>query len=236
MRSVLQSLKEYQDVLIRIAELDRLLSMVPPDVENLGKEWNSIKDRITQLTTRQGEQQTQLKEKQTALGEANIKAKKFEEDLHQVTNTREYHAALKEIDGAKKLIHTLQESVTARQTELKEIETNLEECSQLEAESRSRYDEAMTRLKESQKEHQIELGEKKRIRDAVAQNIPPRIMKQFERIAMRRNGVGLAICINSVCTACNVRVRQNVVDELRKFKRLISCESCKRILLFGDQE
>ena len=234
MRSVLQSLKEYQDVLIRIAELDRLLSMVPPDVEKLEKEWTSVKDRITQLKTRQEEQQTQLKEKNTALEEATIKAKKFEEDLHQVTNTREYHAALKEIDAAKKQIHTLQENVTARGAELKEIQTNLDENTGLEKESRSQYEKAMKLLKESQKEHQVELGEKNRIRDAVGTKIPPRIMKQFDRIASRRNGIGLSPCVSAVCTACNVRVRQNVVDELRKFKQLISCESCKRILFFGD--
>jgi len=236
MRSTLQALKEYQDVLIRIAELERLLSFIPPEVEELEKEWHSIRDRITELETRKVDGEQQLKEKQQALVEANIKSSKFESDLQEVTNTREYHAALKEIDSAKKTVHTLQEAISTRKTELDENSSNMEECVQLEKESKARYEAELVSLKESQVEHKAELVTKNAAREKLAANVTPRVMKQFERIASRRNGVGLALCIGAICRSCNVRVRQNVVDELRKFKRMINCESCKRILFFADGE
>ena len=236
MRSTLQSLKEYQDVLTRIAELDRLLSFVPPEVEALETEWKAILERIAQLKIQKGEQEQQLKEQGTSLTEANTKATKFEADLHEVTNTREYHAALKEIDAAKKLIHGLEENIETRKTELEENARNMVECTQLEKESKARYKSEMDQLKSSQSDAKTELDKKKKSQDKLAKSVPPRIMKQFERIAQRRNGIGLALCISAVCRACNVRVRQNVVDELRKFERMISCESCKRILFFADGE
>jgi hypothetical protein len=236
MRSTLQALKEYQDVLIRIAELERLLSVIPPEVEELEKEWRSIQDRITELGSRKEDGEQQLKEKKQSLEEANLKASKFETDLQEVTNTREYHAALKEIDSAKKLIHTLQEAITSRKAELDENGLNMEECVQLEKESKARFESEMASLKESQVEHKAELEAKLAAREKLAANVAPRVMKQFKRIAERRNGVGLALCIGAICRSCNVRVRQNVVDELRKFKRMINCESCKRILFFADGE
>lgn len=234
MRSELQSLKEYQDVVTRIAELDRLLSEIPPEIKNLQAEWESIKERIQELETRKTEQSSQLSEKRTALDEATAKSKKFEEDLHQVTNTREYHAALKEIDSAKKLIHTLKEAVAARNTELEEIGRNMDECAGLEKESGKRYEEAMGAHQESMKDYKAELDEKTVSRNALGKKVPAKLMKQFERIATRRNGIGLAVCVNHICQACNVRVRHSVVDELRKYKRLITCESCKRILFFEE--
>ena len=234
MRSTLQALKEYQDVLIRISELEGLLSDIPPEVKELEKEWQTIRDRITELGSRKEDGEQQLKEKQHALEEANTKASKFETDLQEVTNTQQYHAALKEIDSAKKLIHTLQEAISSRKTEIDENDANMKECVQLEKESKARYEAEIVRLKESQVEHKAELEAKLGSREKLAGNVTPRIMKQFERIASRRNGIGLALCIGAICRSCNVRVRQNVVDELRKFKRMINCESCKRILFFAD--
>jgi hypothetical protein len=235
MKESLQSLKEYQDILLRIAELERMLAVVPPEIESLEKEWTAIKDRIGELEQRGGEQESQLSEKQKALEEAERKAKKFEEDLHQVTNTKEYHAALKEIDSAKKQIHTLKEAITSRTKELEEIKANLEECTQLEGESRKVYEEKMAEHRSGMKDNEVELAEKTKSRDKLAKKVPAKMMSRFNRIASRRSGVGLAVCEDGTCLACNVRVRHSVVAELRKYRRLIQCDSCKRILFFaGD--
>ena len=236
MRSTLKTLKEYQDVLIRIAELDRLLAFVPPEIEGLESEWTAIKDRIEALENKKTEQEQQLKELKASLEETTQKSQKFEKDLHEVTNNKEYHAVLKEIDTAKKKIHSLNEKISQGTTELDEINRNLEECTQLEKESKAKYEEAMSEYKSSQSENQSERKEKITIKETLVKGVPDRVLKKFNRISERRNGVGLALCISSVCGSCNVRVRQNIVDELRKFDTIIHCESCKRILYFAEAD
>ena len=236
MRSTLQSLKEYQDVLIRIAELERLLSFVPSEIENQKQEWESILERIADLEKRKEDQEEQLKTQHKTLEESTVKAEKFEHDLHQVTNNKEYHAVLKEIDINKKQIHSTTENIAARKSDLEEIGRNMEECKELEKESRTQYETAFSEYKASQKDNQKELKTREKERKKLADQVPQRVLKQFTRIAARRNGVGLSLCLSAVCQSCNVRVRQNVVDELRKFKRVITCEHCKRILYFDDGE
>ena len=234
MRATLKSLKDYQEVLIRIAELDRLLSEVPPDIATLEQEWQTIKQRVKDLDTRKQEQETKLKELAISLEEANIQSQKFEKDLHEVTNTKEYNAVLKEIDSAKKLVHSHTEDIDSRKADLEEIARNTEECTVLEKESRGLYRKAVRKHKGTLTENEKELKTRQTEKAKVAKGVPEKLMHKFDRIAARRNGVGLALCISAVCRSCNVRVRQNVVDELRKFTRLISCESCKRILFFAD--
>lgn len=234
LRATLVSLKEYQDVLIRIAELDRLLSKIPPEIENLEQEWKSIQSRIETLKTQQEALEKRQGEQRINLEEAKGKASKFEGDLHEVKNTKEYHAVLKEIDSSKKTLSSLEEDIANRAKELAETRANIEECVSLEAESEQKFKDAMKEHKASQAENEVELGEKNLIRSKLAEGVPERLMRQFERIAARRNGVGLSLCVSGICRACNVRVRQNVVDELRKFKKIISCETCKRILFFAD--
>lgn len=234
LRATLVSLKEYQDVLIRIAELDRLLSKVPPEIEDMEKEWTSVKERIQALNTRETELQKKQSEQRINLAEAKEKSQKFEEDLHEVTNNKEYHAVLKEIDVAKKKVSSLEEEITTSTKELTEVQTNIEENTSLEKESKSKFESAMAQHKDSQADYEKERNAKNKERAKLAEGVPQRLMRQFERIASRRNGVGLSLCVGAICRACNVRVRQNIVDELRKFRGVINCESCKRILFFAD--
>jgi hypothetical protein len=234
LKATLISLKDYQDVLVRIEELDHLLSEVPPEIVELETEWKSIQERLEDLKTRRKEQESKLKELGTSLKEASAKSQKFENDLHEVTNTKEYNAVLKEIDTAKRTVKTLEEEIAQRKKDLEEIKANTEECTTLEKQSHKKYKTELSKHEGTQVENREEREDKARERDKLAEKLPTRIIRQFERIASRRNGIGLAVCQQAVCNGCNVRVRPSVVDELRKHRRLITCESCKRILFFSE--
>ncbi len=234
MKLTLESLKSYQEVLSRIAELDELLAFVPDDIVTLENEWKSIQKKIEELKAKRAEQESKIKEQERLLIEAQTKALKFEKDLHEVTNTKEYHAVLKEIDTAKKLVSGLEEDLKQRRTDLAENKRMSDECVELEKESKAKFKSEMGTHEEQQSENRKERETLQSQKNALANKIPAKLMKQFERIASRRNGVGLAMCVAAVCQACNVRVRQNVVDQLRKHDRIISCESCKRMLFFAE--
>lgn len=236
MLEALNALKAYQDVLIRIAELDRLLNMVPEEVSNLETEWKAIQERLTDLQTRKANLEEELKKRKVELQDAGVKAEKYEKDLHQVTNNKEYHAVLKEIDTAKRTIHNLEEDIEKRRTEISELESGIEECVALEKESKAKYETAKEEWLNGQEENKKEFEEKQALKAKYSAKVPKDLLRKFERISDRRNGVGLAMCVSSVCQACNVRVRQVVVDRLRRFEKVITCESCKRILYFADSE
>jgi len=234
LKLTLQSLRNYQEVLSRIAELDELLAFVPPEIVNLETEWLAIQKKIEDLAAEKIEQETKLKERELLLSEARSKAEKFEKDLHEVTNTKEYHAVLKEIDTSKKQVSGLEDEIKRRKDELAENARMMDECVGLEKESKTRYETDLTSHEEKQFENRKERDKLLVKRTSLASKIPARLMKQFDRIASRRNGVGLSLCVAAVCQACNVRVRQNVVDQLRKYDRIINCESCKRMLFFSE--
>lgn len=236
MKPTLQALKEYQDVISRIAALDEQLAFVPPEIEELEKEWRGIVARIEELKNKRGEQESKIREQQGILEESTEKSKKYDRDLQQVTNNKEYHAVLKEIDAIKKKINGLTEDISQRNQDLEEIKANMEECTQLEKESKAKYDEAMSVHGKQMVESREERAQRHKERDELAEKIPKRIMSQFERIAQRRGGVGLSLVVGLVCRACNVRVRHHVADQLRRSNRLLTCESCKRILFISDEE
>lgn len=219
---------------MRIAELDRQLLKIPPEIEKLEAECTTTSDQIVVLTARKDELERIQGEQQVVLQTAVALGVKFEKDLHEVTNNKEYHAVLKEIDAAKKNVHSLEEDISNRKKELTEISGKIEEFCSIEVAARTQYEEALSSHKESQAENETERSLSEKVRVKLASSVPERLMRQFERIAARRNGIGLSLCVSASCRTCNVRVRQNIVNELRKFKQVITCESCKRILFFAE--
>lgn len=236
MRETLDTLKDYQEVLLRIEELNRLLSFIPPETLKLKEEWESAQKTLTELSTKKEELETKIKALDVKLTDAKASADKYDHDLKQVTNDKEYRAVMKEIDTAKKTINLLQEEMSTFKSELAAVEEKTAELTTLESDLSGKHDASMAELKEKQQESHTELDERSKEKEKLGGQIPVKLKRQFERIASRRNGVGLAMCVSAVCQSCNVRVRQNVVDQLRKFDRLITCESCKRMLYFYDQE
>lgn len=236
LRAALNALRDYQDVLVRIAELDRLLSFIPDEIVQMEEDWKNIQARAEELKARQEKREKEIRESEIRLAELKDKETKFDGDLQEVTNNKEYHAVLKEIDTAKKNISVIEEDISGARAEIQEIETGLLECTEQEGEAKSKYEAAMEQHKATMSENAQEKSEKEMIREKLAETVPPDLRRKFERIAARRNGVGLALCVSAVCQSCHVRVRQNIVDRLRRYDRVITCESCKRILFFADTE
>lgn len=235
MREALEALRSYQEVISRVDELNTLLASRPPEVVELETAWNQVQERLKDLESRKATTHEQLLELKTQLEEAQAKSAKFEKDLHEVTNNKEYHAVLKEIDAAKKKVASLQEQVKTKQEAYDQLLSDIDADTKLEAESKQKFDEALAAHTQSLSDYTVELKQKTAIKEDLEGKIPVKLMRQFQRIAERRKGVGLAMCVNASCQACHVRVRPNVVDNLRRFSRIITCESCKRILVYGEE-
>jgi hypothetical protein len=236
LKPTLQALKEYQDVISRIAALDEALAFVPPEIVELEKEWRGTVARIEELEKKKAEQEAKVREQKGLLEDATEKSKKYDDDLQQVTNNKEYHAVLKEIDAIKKKINSLTDDISQRQKDLEEIKANMDECGQLEKESKTKYDKDLAAHKKQMAESRKEREKRLKEREVLADKIPQRVMSQFQRIADRRGGIGLSVVEGLVCKACNVRVRHHVADQLRRSNRIMTCESCKRILVISTDE
>lgn len=236
MKADLETLKDFQLAISRIIELEKKLNDVPEDVLQLETEWNTISGTLEALKTQDQEIEEAIKTFRQELEVAQEKSKKFEEDLNAVTNAKEYSAALKEIDGARKKVSHLQEDLDKKSEESKETKASMETCTSQAKESEKKFKAAKSAFKASLSEYQSELDAKSKIRDEIRTKIPKPLLSQFTRIADRRSGVGLSLVIENICTSCNVLVRANVVDMLRQGNKLLKCESCQRILYYQEPE
>jgi len=67
-------------------------------------------------------------------------------------------------------------------------------------------------------------------RAELVKTIEPRLLATFEQVAKGRKGVGIARVVDGLCSACRVRLRPHLYNQLRVGDQIIQCESCVRIL------
>jgi predicted nucleic acid-binding Zn-ribbon protein len=71
-------------------------------------------------------------------------------------------------------------------------------------------------------------------RAGIVAAIDPQVLKIFELVSKRRNGVAVAEARDGICTICHVRLRPQVFNTVRRNEAITQCESCHRILYFGS--
>ena len=64
-------------------------------------------------------------------------------------------------------------------------------------------------------------------------SLRPQLVALFEQVARARKGLALANATrDGLCSACHVRLRPQVFQEVRRNDQIIQCGSCNRILYY----
>jgi hypothetical protein len=69
--------------------------------------------------------------------------------------------------------------------------------------------------------------------ESVAQ-LPPELGELYGRIALKKQGLALAVVSGEVCSACQMKLRPQLINEVRLGEQIIVCENCSRILYFEN--
>ncbi len=232
MKKAISALKDYQVTLTRISALEKELSLIPPEIKKLETDWKKQSSQVEQYKEELEELKKNKRQDELDLQTEEEKHKKFESDLSEVTNDKEYNAVLREIDMAKKEMGRYKEQIKTAGESMKDLEAKIEEGTILAAESKKQFEKELSDYRKSQDKLSSELKSLKSEANIVMEGIPKGLLSKFNRIAERRNGVGLAFCQDSICKSCNVRVRHHIVEQLKMHDKALQCESCRRILYY----
>ena len=70
-------------------------------------------------------------------------------------------------------------------------------------------------------------------RAAAVKQITPAVYQRYERVRKGRRGVAVAEAVEGRCSACNLTMRLQFFQDLKRGDQILSCESCTRILYYN---
>jgi len=142
----------------------------------------------------------------------------------------EYAAVLKEIAFAETEIKTLEEKILERMLEADDLAA---QAKRADAELAAEQKTVDADRKVMSAEHTELKSSLERIvseRAGIIAALDKQVLRIFEVIAQRRNGVAVAEARDGICTICHVRLRPQVFNNVLRSTDIIQCDSCQRIL------
>jgi predicted nucleic acid-binding Zn-ribbon protein len=71
-------------------------------------------------------------------------------------------------------------------------------------------------------------------RKQVIPEIEPKIFAQYERILANREGLAIVLVKNGSCQGCNMSTPPQVVNLIKMYDNIITCEICNRMLYIDN--
>ena len=96
--------------------------------------------------------------------------------------------------------------------------------------AKRRWRETVARTQQETARLQAELAALRPQRDAAAQLVDKMLLRRYDDIRSRREGIGMAVTGTDNCPACHVRLTPRLLLQLREGEELSLCENCGRIL------
>jgi hypothetical protein len=178
-------------------------------------------------------QHRQLESEMSMLDEGITRSR---QRLMEIKDNIEYKAMLKEIAFKE-------DRKDQKETEiieiLEQIETLNSDLVSLTQEVNSRQEVLDKMRAEIQAEiagQQEKLVELQSQRQEIEKAIPKQLLKKYEFIREKRQGIAIAEVRQGVCQACHMNLPPQKFIELQMDKELMTCPHCQRIIYFTPQE
>lgn len=186
-------------------------------------EYVAMKDRHEEI-----DKDRRDREGETALLRETLK--KYNDGLMNVKNTREYAAVLKEIDTVKAQISGHDDAILEAMAEFETLSADLAERAAHINEERATVEAERLQVESDVAAANAQVALCGTERASIESGLPADLVDNVRRVEEARQGIFLARAEKESCTACFVRVRPQVFQEIRQAAKIHSCNSCRRFL------
>lgn len=230
-KSELSKLVELQKTDSRIRELKNNIESAEDRRAEIEQEFDKHASSIREIQDKKAEANTKKVELEAKIAEAKTGLERANRNLTTAADTKQYEASMREIDALNKQVSGFETKILEQLESIDETETVL-------AERAEEVKNLETNWKKTQKDFDSELSSNKKEftkltkeRETVFAEVPPKLARVYNRLITRsRDGVAVAEVVESSCSACFMKLRKQMIVELKTTDEIKTCESCTRIL------
>lgn len=229
------------------AELEKLIELQKTDtnIRRLKKQIETAEQRragIEQEFERHASSIREIQSKRDAAhaGRANLEKQIAENktyldranrNLKGSQNQKEYETAMRETDALQKQIGTLETQVIEKMTEAEDVDKILAERKDEIDSYESNRAAALKEFDDQLAADRAEFAAETAKRHEVFTTLPAQMAAVYNRLAQRsRDGIAVAEVKGGSCSACFMKLRPQMQVELKTGNKIMTCESCSRIL------
>ena len=230
MNADLKNLIRLQAVDTSIQELRDKIDAFPAKSKALDEKLSAAQEAVRKATENIKSSQSRRKQLESDIADVEVKISKYKEQLMSVRTNAEYKAMVKEIEYSQASIGTVEDEILTLMLGSENLDAELKAAEATFKEDERTVNAERIRLEEFTAQDEKAMGAYVEEREVLEKNVSDDILSRYDRIRKARSGIAVAKASDEACELCNVRMRPQVFQEIRKNDTIIACDSCSRIL------
>ena len=229
-RSQLLKLVTMQELALEIQAAHAVVDTAPAKIEEAENRFRERNAEYVAIKERYDAIDADRSARTQELGALEETRKHYQDSLMQVKNQREYAAVLKEIDAAKASIGEHEVAILSSMDEVETLKTDLEaRAAHIESE-RTIVEKERADIEAAVVDAQARIAKAIAERTEIESSLPAPLVANVRRVEEGRKGIFLVKVERESCSACHVRLRPQVYQEIRQASKIHTCGSCRRYL------
>jgi uncharacterized protein len=221
-----------QDLDKRIADLEKEVAALPKHISQIEKALEGHNRRLEADRAALTANQKERKKLEGDIQMQEQKVSKLRDQMLQAKTNDQYRAFQNEIDYCQNEVRKAEDRILDLMGESEPLEANVKKAEAALKEEKKSVDAEKVKAHESTAQDQKELSALQAERRESAEKLPQAVHREYERILKKWHGWAVAEVVEGRCTGCQIVLRPQYFQEVRRGDAILQCESCGRLLYY----
>jgi hypothetical protein len=217
----------------RAAALEKEVAALPKHIAAIEK---TLEAHLRRLEADKAALAANQKERKKMEGDIQMneqKVSKLRDQMLGAKTNEQYKAFQHEIEYLEKETRKAEDRILELMAESESLDGNVKKAEAALKEEKKLVESEKTGARERTAADQSQLDQIRGERGELAAKLPRATLAAYDRIWKKRNGVVVAEAIGGRCSACQITLRPQYFQDLRKGDQVMFCESCGRIVYYN---
>lgn len=215
----------------RIFELNLTLRKIPTRVAEARRQLEAEETLLNEVLVPWSQMETEIHEREATIKIALESIDKFEAHMKKVTTQKEYIAARKQVDEARKLNVRLQDEILERRLNQEELAPKLEERRKTHKNVLETFQGEEAGISDEQASLEKEIARLTKKVEKGLKQLGPNAIQYYQKLLRGGKSPGVVPVVGGSCNGCNMALPPQVYNLLLAANgKLFTCPTCNRII------
>lgn len=230
LKTQLGNLLKLQAVDTEIYSLKRELEAKPQEIKVFQDAFDAKKAGLATLEKQLLDAQKLKKDAELELASKEEATKKLQTQLYTLKTNKEYQTMLQQIQDAKADSSLVEDKILASMDLMDKIKKDADQEKVRLVEEEKIFNSQKKIVEDKIKVINDRLAQLDGLRNQALPEIDPKMLSQYDRILASRDGLAIVGVKHNSCLGCNMFVPPQVINLIKMYDKIITCETCNRML------
>jgi uncharacterized protein len=224
---------ELQSLDQRVAALEKEIAALPKHIAAIEK---TLEIHVRRLEADKAALSANQKDRKKLEGDIQMqeqKISKLKDQSLSVKNNEQYRALQNEIEFIQKEIRKAEDRILELMADSELLEGNVKKAEAALKEEKQQVEAEKARARERTADDQAELDRLRGERREAAAKLPAPTLAVYDRVRKKWSGSTVGEAAGGRCSACQIVIRPQYMQDLKRGDQLMMCESCGRFLHYN---